>query len=464
MTDYADKLLTQDLGPEIPRKKKDYAEMLTSGEIKSPGSSVTEKQGFISKTISNIPESALEYGKAIATPILHPIKTVSDLGNVFKGIDVKLRKLWDPNITPEEEKFEPYAEGAWDFIKDRYGGLENLKKTVSEDPVGFMGDLSTFLTGGGGIVGKIGPISKVGQTVSKIGQIAEPISGAIKAVSMPAKLIPKGMISKVYESAAKFSTKLTPKERSKLVSTALEHEIGISARGVDKVKGIIEGLNQEITTKIDVATTQGRTIQIQDLFGGFNKLEDEARLSGRPMENLQTIKKIKKSIQKANEDIGREALTPKEAQVLKQTIYKDLENYYSSVRESPISVKAQKQVAKNAKEALEKFIPEIKMLNRQEGALIELSEALEKAANRITNRDIIGIGVPIKGTVGGIVGGWKGAAGGIAIGLFDTPGIKSKLAIVLNRLKEKGIKVRPTSTAIRLGLFQVGREEGEPTD
>mgnify|MGYP001586670474 FL=1 len=98
------------------------------------------------------------------------------------------------------------------------------------------------------------------------------------------------------------------------------------------------------------------------------------------------------------------------------------------------------------------------MLNKQEGALIELGEALEKAANRITNRDIIGIGVPIKGGLGGVVGGWKGAAGGVAVGLLDTPAIKSKLAIVLNRLKEKGIQVKPTSTAIRLGLFQMGRE------
>jgi len=464
MKDFAEKLLTQDLGLENQGKKKDYAEMLISGEIKLPESSITEEQGFISKTISNIPESALEYGKAIVTPILHPIKTISELGNVFKGIDIKLRKLWDPNITPEEKKFEPYAEAAWDFIKDRYGGLENIKKTVSEDPVGFMADVSTLLTGGGSAMSKIGPIAKIGETVSKIGRVAEPITAVSKGVALPAKLIPEKTISKIYESAAKFSTKLTPKERARLVSTALEHEIGISAKGVDKVKGVIEGLNKEIASKIDVATTQGRTIQIQDLFGGFNKLEDEARLSGRPLENLRAVERIKKGIQKANEDIGRQALTPKEAQFLKQTIYKDLENYYSSVRESPISVKAQKMVAKNAKEALEKFIPEIKMLNKQEGALIELSDALEKAANRITNRDIIGIGIPIKGGLGGVVGGWKGAAGGVVVGLFDTPGVKSWLAKRLYILKKKGIKVNPTSTAIRLGLFQVGREEGEPTD
>ena len=53
---------------------------------------------------------------------------------------------------------------------------------------------------------------------------------------------------------------------------------------------------------------------------------------------------------------------------------------------------------------------------------------------------------------------------GVALGILDLPYVKSKIATVLYRLKEKGIKVRPTPTAIRLGLFQTGRESETPAD
>ena len=113
-------------------------------------------------------------------------------------------------------------------------------------------------------------------------------------------------------------------------------------------------------------------------------------------------------------------------------------------------------VARSAKEALEEIIPQIKQLNATEGALIDLQTHIERASARITNRDLLGIGMPIKGTMGGVVGGYPGATAGLALGLLDTPIVKSKIAIVLNRLRKHGIKVIPSAAIGRLTAVKAG--------
>ena len=130
----------------------------------------------------------------------------------------------------------------------------------------------------------------------------------------------------------------------------------------------------------------------------------------------------------------------------------------------PAAVEAQKAVARSAKESLEILIPEIKHLNKKEGALIDLYNAIEQKANRITNRNIMGIDLPMKGTMGGVVGDYPGAMAGLVLGVLETPRVKSRIAIVLNRIKEKGFKTRLTPTIGRLTLREggaIGREEKE---
>ena len=170
------------------------------------GEKIEEPKGFVEKTISTIPKSALEYGKAVVTPFIHPIETISNIGNVLKGIDIKLRRLEGQEIKPQEKLFEPYAEAAGEFFKERYGGWENVKRTISEDPVGFMGDLSTFLMGAGGTVGKIGPISKVGKIISQTGKIIEPLTAPIKVGG----LVTEKILKPVAKGALGFTTRMGP--------------------------------------------------------------------------------------------------------------------------------------------------------------------------------------------------------------------------------------------------------------
>lgn len=126
----------------------------------------------VSEAFKNIPSSALEYGKAVVAPIADPIGTIKSISQLGLGII----QLAIPGEQPNEEQ----AKAVGQYFANRYGGLENLKKTIAKDPVGFLGDVSILLTGGGALASKAGPLQQVAQKVQKTGQVIDPFVGTAK--------------------------------------------------------------------------------------------------------------------------------------------------------------------------------------------------------------------------------------------------------------------------------------------
>ena len=66
--------------------------------------------------------------------------------------------------------------------------MEALKKTLYEDPVGALADISTLFTGGGALATKAGQLSKVsklakaGRVATRVGEIIEPTGVGVKAL------------------------------------------------------------------------------------------------------------------------------------------------------------------------------------------------------------------------------------------------------------------------------------------
>ena len=137
--------------------------------------------------LKNTPASAGNFVHDIGQAISHPIDTVGTLFDVGAGGINKLIGVDrnDPINAPSIQK----AEAVGDFFKDRYGGVENLKKTLATDPVGAAGDLATVLTGGGGLAlkapafaGKVGDITRAaGKVAQSAGAMIDPLSAGIKA-------------------------------------------------------------------------------------------------------------------------------------------------------------------------------------------------------------------------------------------------------------------------------------------
>lgn len=130
------------------------------GEEKVPDMSMRKAiTKDVAEALSNVPGSALELGKNIAQPVIHPIDTA-------KGV---YKVATDPETRA----------AVGQFYKDRYGGIENLHNTLIKDPVGAVSDLATVLTLGGGLAAKApGIVGKAGEIVAKTGNAIDPIANA----------------------------------------------------------------------------------------------------------------------------------------------------------------------------------------------------------------------------------------------------------------------------------------------
>lgn len=137
------------------------------------------------KAIDNAPKSALEFGKAIVQPMLHPIDTGKAIFDVGYGLASKLHGAVGGTQDPEKKaKDEAAANAVGEHFKSRYGSMEGFKKALAEDPVGVIADVSVVLTGGGAALARgPGVVGKVGEVASKTGNAIDPLVNAGRAVS-----------------------------------------------------------------------------------------------------------------------------------------------------------------------------------------------------------------------------------------------------------------------------------------
>lgn len=144
------------------------------------------------KAVSNIPSSAVEFAKNTVQPIIHPIETAENLGSLGKGVLQKIG-LWSGDDSVK------YADAVGKFLVDRYGSVDAVKKTLANDPVGMVADVSMILSGGGsaaarlpGVAGKVGEVAAAagrlpGAAIAKTaGGLAEKVAGATTGVDSAA--------------------------------------------------------------------------------------------------------------------------------------------------------------------------------------------------------------------------------------------------------------------------------------
>ena len=153
-----------------------------SGNTLSTGEKSGElgKLDYIAGTIGNIPGSALNFGKSMVEPIMHPIETAKNVGKLALGAVDKT------GLFPSTGN-EASADAVGAFFKERYGGLENIKKTIHDDPVGFAADLSTVLMPEGALARAPGAVGKIGEVARTASKYTNPVTLAAEG----AKAVPK---------------------------------------------------------------------------------------------------------------------------------------------------------------------------------------------------------------------------------------------------------------------------------
>lgn len=118
-------------------------------------------------------------------PIMHPIDTAKNVGKLVAGGVEKL--------IPGDQGHEKYADAVGGYFKDRYGGWNNIKHTMAEDPWGILADATIPLSGGEALAARVpGVVGRMGRIGAEATRAIDPIAGILNAGKKTAGGVGKG--------------------------------------------------------------------------------------------------------------------------------------------------------------------------------------------------------------------------------------------------------------------------------
>lgn len=198
------------------------------------------------KAVVNAPGSALEFGKNLVHPFLHPIDTAEGLGRLGLGV---MEKLGGKMGLETGQGYEKYADAVGEMLMKRYGSEEAIRKTLATDPVGVAADVSMILTGGGSAAARLpGYAGKIGEATAAVGRATDPLS----AVTGAGKLV-----GKVGSEALGHQTGLGPEAIKEMAASGMEGGAAGQAfrdnmrgtapmeRAVEDARGALENMRKE---------------------------------------------------------------------------------------------------------------------------------------------------------------------------------------------------------------------------
>jgi rubrerythrin len=256
--DYFDKIIKPKVlerGEHDPSEVYNDFKETFSLEDTTPEPSSMSAQDVMGGAIKNFGPSARQYGEDIYTAVSDPINTAKSIYELGKSV-VEL-------AIPGEQGNEELARGVGKFFAERYGTLKNIKRTIANDPVGFLGDFSMLASGGGTLAAKIPGLTKASKFVSK---------------ALPGKL------EITPESIAKFGSSVDP------LSMAGKSIAG-TARGVgnltaDLAGGVLSGSGATpLRTAFREGLEGGDTV-LKSMRGTAVEAEEVVRKAHNQMKNL----------------------------------------------------------------------------------------------------------------------------------------------------------------------------------
>ncbi len=219
--------------------------------------------GFAGETISNIPGSAKNYAQGIFQAVTHPIQTAKTVGKL--GIGAGINAL--ETVTGNEEMFdnpmgsEDVATGMGQYIVDRYGSLEAAAETLKTDPVGFLSDVSTVVTGAAGAVKGAASLTQAGVRAATAGKTAVDLGSAAAKVGKTA-----GTVGKVAGTVAKAGINAEPIViAGKTAKAAVKGAANTGKFGLAQLSGLSPDTINTIVNNSDFSAAQKGTLTRQSV-------------------------------------------------------------------------------------------------------------------------------------------------------------------------------------------------------
>lgn len=147
----------------------------------------------VSSALINAPASFGRQVSGAVEAITSPVQTAKSILDIGAGelqkvlpkqaVDFINKFEWDKQAPERQQKM---ATAINKMYAERYGTEEGLKKTIAEDPFAVIGDISTVLGLGGGVLKTAGmaskapSLTKAGEAVSQASQVTNPLLPAQK--------------------------------------------------------------------------------------------------------------------------------------------------------------------------------------------------------------------------------------------------------------------------------------------
>lgn len=140
--------------------------------------------------LSNVGSSAEKTLNSIGAMIAHPIDTAVSAGKAIVGagenitskavglVNPDLVDFTNKNIQPDSA--EATADTIGQGLKDRFGGYENIKRTLATDPVGSLLDASSLAAGGEGLTRSVLP--EISDTLGTASRLTNPVNLAAQGI------------------------------------------------------------------------------------------------------------------------------------------------------------------------------------------------------------------------------------------------------------------------------------------
>lgn len=172
-------------------------------------------------------------------------------------------------------------------------------------------------------------------------------------------------------------------QAAKAIDTMLDEGVNVSKGGLEKLRGKIDVLDDEIETAIKGSSaTVSNPAVANRLRDTFNRFKNQVT----PDADLETIRKAWSEFRAAHP----QTIPVQQAQELKRGTYKSLgSKSFGELKGAEIE--AQKDLARGLKEEIAAAVPSVGPANAQQSKLLNASEVLERRLMTSGNRDVAGV-------------------------------------------------------------------------
>ena len=368
-------------------------------ETKKEGKSVG---GFLGNALND----AGDIASGVYNMVRHPIDTATGLGKLAVGGSAAIQKklgLLDRDVPIEGESSARKLAAPFVEAYRNPGGIPGqLAEYGYNKPVSAAFTLSGGL-GTAGAAARAGSASRIANAMSAGSQVANPINMAGKIGTSGASALSKlGLPEKLYGSALKLpiSEKWIKvagdneiSRRKGAIKAGIENEVMPTEYGLAKAtkleketRGVIDSLINENSSKIEGVTTAD--IVRNGLKDAYNK----ASRSSDPVGMKAFIDEMSDKFLEHGEKIPVNKL-----QEIKRQLYNEVKYASEESKSLPgqLASVGKKGLAHEAMIALEQRFPDLKLLNKKDASLIALKEGIQRAAARIENQDMVGLGAKV---------------------------------------------------------------------